>query len=73
MKQHGVKSLEQLIQEAGEYAVQIHICEMSMDLMGFKAEEMIDYPNLDFVGAGSFIEMISESPSVFLITETHPL
>ena len=46
------------MQEAGEYGIQIHICEMSMDLMGFKPEEMIDYPHLDFVGAGSFIQMI---------------
>jgi len=67
MKQHGVKSLEQLMQEAGEYGVQIHICEMSMDLMGFKAEEMIDYPHLDFVGAGSFIQMISESKQAFFL------
>jgi len=35
MKKHGIKSLEQLIQEAGDSGVRIHLCEMSMKLMGF--------------------------------------
>lgn len=67
MQQHGVKSLEQLMKEAGEYGVEIHICEMSMDLMGFKAEEMIDYPHLDYVGAGTFIQLIGESKQAFFL------
>jgi peroxiredoxin family protein len=67
MQQHGVKPLEQLMKEAGEYGVEIHICEMSMDLMGFKAEEMIDYPHLDYVGAGTFIQLISESKQAFFL------
>ncbi|MDA8378288.1 MAG: DsrE/DsrF/DrsH-like family protein [Planctomycetia bacterium] len=64
MKQRGVKSLEELIKEAGELGVRIHICEMSMNVMGFKAQEMIDYPNLDYVGVGTFISLISESRQV---------
>jgi hypothetical protein len=34
--------------------VQIKVCEMSMDLMGFKREEIIDYPNIDFCGVATF-------------------
>ena len=64
MKQRGVKSLEELIKEAGELGVRIHICEMSMNVMGFKEQEMIDYPNLDYVGVGTFISLISESRQV---------
>jgi peroxiredoxin family protein len=67
MKQRGVKSLEQLMKEAGEFGVRIHVCEMSMGVMGLKEEEMIDYPNIDYVGVGSFIQMISESKQVVFL------
>ena len=36
MKAHGVKSLEQMMKEAGEFGVRIHVCEMSMGVMGLK-------------------------------------
>ena len=67
MKQRGVKSLEELIKEAGELGVRIHICEMSMNVMGFKEQEMMDYPNLDYVGVGTFINLISESKQVIFL------
>jgi peroxiredoxin family protein len=67
MKAHGVKSLEQLMKEAGEYGVRIHVCEMSMALMGLKEEEMINYPGIDYVGVGSFIQMIGESKQVLFL------
>ncbi|MCX6308208.1 MAG: DsrE/DsrF/DrsH-like family protein, partial [Bacteroidia bacterium] len=34
---------------------------MSMDLMGFKKEEMIDYPHLKYVGVGSYLADAGES------------
>lgn len=67
MKAHGVKSLEQLMKEAAEFGVRIHVCEMSMGVMGFKEEEMIDYPGIDYVGVGSFIQMIGESKQVVFL------
>ncbi len=67
MKQHGVKSLEQLMKEAGENGIRIHVCEMSMGVMGFKEAEMIDYPHLDFVGVGTFIQLISEAKQSFFL------
>lgn len=42
MKKHNVDSLEQLIQNALDAGVQITACQMSMDLMGIKREELID-------------------------------
>ena len=48
-------SLEQMIEMAGELGVQIYVCEMSMDLMGFKREEMIDYPNMKVCGVAAFL------------------
>lgn len=67
MKTRGVKSLEELMREAGELGVRIHVCEMSMGVMGLKEEEMIDYPSLDYVGVGSFIQMISESKQAIFL------
>jgi peroxiredoxin family protein len=67
MKSRGVKSLEQLMKEAAEFGVRIHVCEMSMGVMGLKEEEMIDYPGIDYVGVGSFIQMISESKQVLFL------
>jgi peroxiredoxin family protein len=67
MKQHGVKSLEELMADAAELGVRIHICEMSMSVMGLKPEEMIDYPNLDYVGVGTFIKLAAESKQCFFL------
>ncbi len=61
MKKKNVSSLEDLIKIAAEMGVEINICRMSMDLMGFKKEEMIDYPNLKYVGVGSYLSDASES------------
>jgi len=56
MKKKNVASLDQMIEMAGELGVQIYVCEMSMDLMGFKREEFIDYPHMDFCGVAKFLE-----------------
>jgi peroxiredoxin family protein len=61
MKKHKVASLEELFKIAGELGVHINICEMSMNLMGFKREEMIDYPNMQVCGVATFIADASES------------
>ena len=67
MKQRGVKSLEELMKDAAELGVRIHVCEMSMSVMGLKPEEMIAYPGLDFVGVGTFIKMIQEAKQVVFL------
>lgn len=36
-------------------------------IIGFKPEEMIDYPGIDYVGVGSLIQMISESKQVVFL------
>lgn len=61
MKKKNVASLEQLVGLAGELGVRIFICEMSMDLMGFKREEMIDYPDLTYCGVAKFLEEAQNS------------
>ena len=56
MQKKNVASLEQMLEMAEELGVRIYICEMSMDLMGFKREEMIEYEHLDFAGVATFLE-----------------
>ena len=61
MKMHKAKSLEELLADAAEFGIRIHICEMSMGVMGIKKEELIDYPHMDFVGVGTFVDMFQGS------------
>lgn len=61
MKKKNVASLEELRALAIEMDVKIYICDMSMDLMGFKQEEMIDFPNRQFVGVAKFLEEAGDS------------
>jgi len=61
MKKQNVMSLEQMFKEAGELGIEITVCEMSMGLMGFKKEELIDYPNMRFAGAATFVADAGES------------
>jgi peroxiredoxin family protein len=61
MRKNGVLTLEEMFKEAGELGIEITVCEMSMNLMGFKREEMIDYPYLRYAGAGTFVADAGES------------
>ncbi len=61
MKKNKVASLEEMFSTAGELGIDINICEMSMNLMGFKKEEMIDYPNLAICGVATFLSDAQES------------
>jgi peroxiredoxin family protein len=61
MKKHKVASLEEMLKTAGELGVEINICEMSMNLMGFKKEEMIDYPAMTVCGVATFLSDAQES------------
>jgi peroxiredoxin family protein len=55
MRKKNAPSLDQLFEMAGQLGVEIKVCEMSMDLMGFKREEIIDYPNLEYCGVATFL------------------
>ena len=61
MKKKNVASLDEMLELAGELGVRIYVCEMSMDLMGLKREEIIDYPNLGFCGVAKFLEEAQNS------------
>jgi len=61
MKKKNVASLEEMIALAEELGVKIYICEMSMDLMGFKREEMIEYKDLQYAGVATFLAEANDS------------
>ena len=61
MKKKKVASLPEMFKTAGELGIEINICEMSMDLMGFKREEMIDYPHMNVCGVATFLADAQES------------
>ena len=61
MQQKNVASLEQMLAMAEELEVKIYVCEMSMDLMGFKREEMISYNDMTYCGVAKFLEEASDS------------
>lgn len=67
MKKKNVASLEEMFGLAEELGVRIVICEMSMDLMGFKREEMIAYEHLEYGGVAKFLEEASTSKAQLFI------
>lgn len=65
MKKKNVNSLPELIQSARDSGVIIQACQMTMDLMGIKREELLD--NIDIVGVASFIHSSDESNATIFI------
>lgn len=61
MKKKNVTSMGEMLKNAGELGIEINVCEMSMDLMGFKREELIDYPHMSICGVSTFVADASES------------
>ncbi len=61
MKKKNVASVEQMLEMSEELGVRIFVCEMTMDLMGIKREEMIDYKHLEFCGVARFLEEAANS------------
>ncbi len=67
MVKKNVASLGQLYEVAASLGVDIKLCQMSMDLMGFKREEMIDYPNMEVCGVATMLGHARESSIQFFI------
>jgi peroxiredoxin family protein len=67
MKKKNVANLDELFEVAAQLAVKIYICEMSMDLMGFRKEEMIDYPGIEVCGVATMLAHAKESSLQFFI------
>lgn len=59
MKQKGVDSLETLRQQAIDNGVEFIACQMSMDVMGVKREELLD--NVTIGGVASYMERAEQA------------
>ena len=67
MKRKNVPSLESLVQNAREAGVRIIVCETSMNLMGIRMEELIDYPEMGRGGVAHFLDTASQSGTTLFI------
>ncbi len=56
MKKKGVASVEEMMTLAAELGVEVNVCTMSMDLLGMKEPEMLEYPGLSYCGVAKFLE-----------------
>jgi len=59
MKDAGAMSLEELVASAQEQGVKFIACTLSMDILGFKKEELID--GLEFAGVASYLGEADEA------------
>jgi peroxiredoxin family protein len=67
MRKKNVMALEQLMKVAAESGVRIYVCQMSMELMGFSVDELVDYPNLKVAGVAKFLQEAGSSKSTLFI------
>ncbi|MCA9036598.1 MAG: DsrE/DsrF/DrsH-like family protein [Planctomycetaceae bacterium] len=67
MRKKNIADLDDLIASAAELGVKIRVCEMSMNLMGVRRKELIDYPSLEYCGVASFSEMASQANTTLFI------
>jgi peroxiredoxin family protein len=58
MKKANVAKLSELLEMAQEMGVRLIACQMTMDVMGIKKEDLID--GIEIGGAATFLEFASE-------------
>ena len=59
MKQQNVMTLEELVASAQEQGVKLVACTMTMDMMGFKEEELID--GVELAGVAAYLGEADEA------------
>ena len=65
MKENGISSLEELIQNAVNHGVRLVACQMSMDIMGIKKEELID--GVELGGVATMLGSAEKSDLTYFI------
>lgn len=65
MKKNGISSLEELMQNAIDHGVKIVACQMSMDIMGIKPEELID--GVEMGGVATMLGSAEKSDLTYFI------
>jgi peroxiredoxin family protein len=59
MKKGGVPTIPDLVEMAQENGVRLIACQMTMDVLGIKKEDLID--GLEFAGAGAFLDYAADA------------
>jgi len=59
MKSQNIDSIDQMIATAKESGVEMMACQMSMDMMGIKQEELLDGTTIG--GVASYLEKAEEA------------
>jgi peroxiredoxin family protein len=67
MKKNGVASVEEMIELSKELGVEMNVCTMSMDLLGMKPDELIDYPGKSYCGVAKFLETAAPGKITMLL------
>ena len=65
MKKKNVNTLPELIESAMQNGVRLQACQMSMDLMGIRREELLD--DIETVGVATFVHASDESNATIFI------
>lgn len=65
MKEKNVDSLPEMIATAQKHGVRLLACQMSMDLMGIRIEELLD--GVEVAGVATMAEAATESNTHFFI------
>ena len=61
MRDKRLAGCDELLEMARDLGVSIRVCDMSMDLMGIRRDDLIDFPGLEPCGVAAFMEGALES------------
>lgn len=64
MKKHNVATVPELIEMAREMGVKIVACQMSMDVLGLTADEMMD--GIEYAGVATYIGEVEGNLNLFV-------
>jgi peroxiredoxin family protein len=56
---NNVATIEELLEQCKEFGVRLSACQMTMDVMGIKASDLID--GVEVVGAASFVNFANNA------------
>jgi peroxiredoxin family protein len=66
MKKYNTASISELLEVAQDCDINFYICQMSMDLMGIKKDELLPIKNLDYCGVAKFLEISDGGKTLFI-------
>ena len=67
MRLKGIAGLAEQMEMAKSTGIQILVCSMTMDLMGIRREELVEYPGLEVCGTTKFIDIAASGNVTFFI------